>query len=647
MYRKLFEPINIGRNIVKNRFVMPAMHSTFVSEFGAVTKRLIDYYVARARGGVGLIVVENTCIDWPIAKVSPTVLRIDDDKFIYGLSELAEAIHLYDVVAMIQLHHVGRQTTLSNTEGLQPVAPSAIPVEEEALYAPEGYPIPRVLTIEEIERIEDKFMQAAVRARKAGFDGIELHGAHGYIFSQFFSPKTNKRNDLYGGSLRNRARFAIEVVEKIKEKLKDFPVIFKFSADEYVEGGATLEDSKKLVQWLEEAGVDAFCVSAGTYESRYWSQPCYDMPYGVLLPLAEEIKKVVNVPVIAVGKMTLELAEKAIEEGKCDMVAFGRPLLADPELPKKAFEGKLDDIRPCIYCNEGCQGRQWLNLYLSCDVNYEHGREELAKIQPVERPKKVLIVGGGPAGLEAARVAALRGHEVVLYEKNDKLGGNWIVASMPHFKESYRALLRYLVNQVNKLNVKIELNRDVTPAFLKEKGGDVVIIATGAIPLIPDIPGINLEKVVTADKVILGAKEVGEKIAIIGGGRVGCETAWFLAEKGKKVTIIEIQKYLVSDLNPVNRDYILKKLRELNVNAFTETHTREITEEGVIVINKAGNKCLIEADDVVLAVGYKPNNKLVKELQGQVGLLYAIGDCVKPRSVREAIHEGSRVAREI
>jgi len=648
MPKKLFEPVSIGKMMVENRIVMPPMHSTFVSEFGGVTKKLIDYYEARAKGGVGLIVVENACIDWPIAKVSPTVLRIDDNKFIYGLYELVTTIHKHGVKTGIQLHHVGRQTTLANTEGLQPLAPSPIPVEEYALYAPEGYPVPKALTLEEIEGVEKKFVEAARRAKQAGFDSVEIHGAHGYIFSQFISPKTNRRTDIYGGSLKNRARFAVEVVEKIKQKLGDYPIIFKLSADEYVEGGTTLEDSKKVVKWLEDAGVDSFCVSAGTYESRYMSQPCYDMPFGIHLPLAEELKKAVNVPIIAVGKMNWELAEKAIEDGKADLVAFGRPLLADADLPKKIAEGRFDDIRPCVYCNEGCQGRQWLNLPCECDVNYEHGREATARIQPAERAKKVLVVGGGPGGLEAARVAALRGHEVTLCEKEGKLGGRWVVASSLPFKKDCLPLITYYINQLNKLNVKVQLGKRVTPDYVEEVGPDVVIVATGALPVTPDIPGVDLPNVLTADDILTGKGEVGGRIAVAGGGRVGCETAWLLSEKDKDVTVIEQKADIVTDLNPCNRDYLLKKFDELKIKVLTRTYVTSIYEKGIDVVDHEWNRYTIEVDNVVLAMGYVADSNLFKELK-RIGKwqVYAIGDCVEPRVIRDAIYEGSSLAREI
>jgi 2,4-dienoyl-CoA reductase-like NADH-dependent reductase (Old Yellow Enzyme family)/thioredoxin reductase len=652
MFGKLFEPIKIGKMELKNRIVMPPMYTKFGTEFGAVTERMIDFYRECAKGGAALITIENTCVEWPRGKCGANPLRVDDDKFIQGLNELTEVVHRYGSKIATNPQHAGRQSDTEATEGVELIAPSSVPPPAIS-QAGTGYilgatkDIPRAMTIEEVWEIEDKFVEAARRTKAAGMDAVELHAAHGYIFSNFFSPRTNLRADLYGGTLENRARFAVEVIQKIKQKLGDFPVIYRFSAEEYVEGGSTIEESIFLVQKLEEAGVDAFHVSCGEYDSIYMAVPCYDIPHGVNLRLSKKIKEAVNVPVITVGKFTPELAEEAIKTGKADIIAFGRPLFADPELPNKIFEGRPDDIRPCIYCNEGCFGRLFRGLPPSCDVNYEHGYEAKRKIKQAQKIKNVLVIGGGPAGMEAARVAALRGHKVTLYEKSTMLGGQFVYASAAPFKEDFKPLLTWFQGQLKKLKVKVELAKECTPDMVEKLKPDAVIVATGAIPKIPNIP-IDSETAVKAIDVLSG-KTVGQSVVVAGGGQVGCETAWFLASMGKDVSIVE-QRPLVSEgQNVASQMFLLKRLKELKVKILTNTFIDSVTKEGLTVIDKSGKR-LIDADTVVLALGVQPEVKLAEKLKGKVKNLYTVGDCAEwdiEYRLRNAIHDGSRIAREI
>jgi 2,4-dienoyl-CoA reductase-like NADH-dependent reductase (Old Yellow Enzyme family)/thioredoxin reductase len=639
-FDKLFEPTRIGTMRLKNRIVFPPIHSTFVSETGAVTDQLIDYLVERARGGVSMITVEDTVVDYPGGKDAPTQLRLDSDEFIYGLGDMVEAIHEHGVKVATNPQHAGRQTDLSNTNGVQLVAPSSIPLP--------GYPIPRALSIEEIQGIEDKFADAVLRSKRVGFDAVELHAAHGYLFTQFFSPRTNRRDDLYGGSLENRARFSIEVVEKVREKVgNSFPVIYRFSAEENVEGGFTIEDSKRLVRWLEDAGVDAFHVSTGTYESQCWNVPCYDMPRGLLVNLAGEIRKTVSVPVITVGRLDPETAVKALEDGKADIAAIGRPLIADPEWPKKVREGRLEDIRPCIYCNQGCIGRDFNFRRESCTVNFEHGKERRTRIAPAGRPRGIVIVGGGPAGMEAARVAALRGHKVTLFERRRELGGQLIAASVPFFKEEYRRLLQYFKTQLKKLGVRTELGKEVDANTVRELRPDVVIMATGGMPYVPAIPGVSLPNVVGAEELILGSKNVAENVIIAGGGFLGCDVAWFLAAKGKKVTIVSKREDVAATLNPVCRSRLLKVFDELGVKKIPNSAVTNICEKTVTVTDRNFSSKTIDVDNVVIAMGYKSNRTLSEGLRGVSKEFHRIGDCEKVQSLREAIHAGSSIARKI
>ena len=645
--KKLFEPIRIGKMELKNRIVMPALNTKLGTEWGAMSDRMIDYYAERAKGGVGLIIIENTCIDWPVGKAGTNPIRADEWKFIQGLHDLAEAVHVYGAKIATQLHHAGRQgSSLTSADGQQLVAPSAIPC------LPTGAEMPRELTLEEIEAMIGKYVFAATITKAAGFDAVEVHGAHGYLISQFMSPYTNKREDEYGRDFEGRMRFPLRIIEGIKIATGyDFPIIFRISADEYIDGGLTLEDNKLIAQRLESAGVDALSVSAGIYESPPWFSrifPTMGMPAGCNVPLAQEIKKVVKIPVIVAGKLgDPVLAEKVLKEGKTDLIAMGRALLADPELPQKANEGRLEDIRPCIYCNEACAGNVSRMWRIGCVVNPALGREREYRIEHATKSKRVFVVGGGPAGMEAARIASLRGHKVTLYEKEKVLGGQLSAASAPEFKQPIRYFMEYLKTQMKKQRVKIELGKKVTPASIKNAKPDVVIIATGATHCIPDIPGADRDNVATASEILLGSKKAGKKAVIIGGGVVGSELAWFLAEQGKQATIVEMLGAVAMDMNMFSRLYLLDKLGELGVNMAVDTTARRITDKGVVAIDAEGKEQVIEADTVILAAGFKSNNPLEEELKGMVPEVYAIGDCVKPGKIWEAIGTGSRIARLI
>jgi len=645
--KRLFEPINIGKMELKNRIVMPALNTKFGTEWGAVSDRMIDYYAERAKGGVALIIIENTCIDWPVGKAGTNPIRADEWKFVQGLHDLAEAVHLYGAKIATQLQHPGRQgSSLTSAEGQQLVAPSEVPC------LPTGAEMPHALTIEEIEILIGKFIMGATVTKAAGFDAVEIQGGHGYLITQFMSPYSNKREDEYGRDFEGRMKLPLSIVEGIRMVAgPDFPIIFRLSADEYVEGGLTLEDNKLIAQRLEAAGVDAINVSAGIYESPPWFSrifPTMGMPMGCNVSLAQEIKKVVRIPIIVAGKLgNPMLAEKVLKDGKADLIAMGRPLLADPELPRKAYEGRLGDIRPCIYCNEACAGNISRMWRVGCVVNPALGRERECQIEPAAKARRVLVVGGGPAGMEVARIASLRGHKVTLYEKEKVLGGQLLAASAPQFKQPIKDFMEYLKIQVKKQRVKIELGKKVTPALLKRLKPDVVVIATGATHCIPNIPGAHRGNVATASDILLGRKKAGKKAVIIGGGVVGSELAWFLAEKGKKVTIVEMLGAVAMDMNMFSRLYLLDKLGDLGVNMAVDMTAREVTSEGVVALDVEGKEQVIEADTVILAAGFKCDNLLEKRLKGVAPEVYAIGDCVKPGKIEGAIGAAWRVARQI
>lgn len=642
-FAKLFERVRIRTLELKNRIVMPPMGTNLAGDFGSVTDRLIDYYVERAKGGASLIIVENTAVDWPGGKAIPISLRIDNDKFIAGFNDLVEAVHLAGAKICLQLQHAGAQGSMTySSEGARLVAPSDVPCLAT------GGEIPRPLTIEEIEEIEEKFAAAARRCKAAGFDAVEIHGAHGYLLMQFMSPFYNRRGDRYGGTFENRMRFPLEVVNRTRAAVGEaYPVIYRISADEYIEGGLTLKDAKRAAVLLQQASVDCIHVSAGVYDSVHMMMPGMGAPDGIHMELVHGIKSVVDVPVIGGTKLrTAALAEQVVQEGKADLVAFGRPLIADPEMPKKVAEGRVEDICPCIYCND-CAGRIHRDLRIGCYVNPAVGREREYRVKPAEVAKHVMVVGGGPAGMEAARIAALRGHKVMLYEKTDRLGGSCRFGSAAAFKTEIQDLIRYFEAQLRKLGIVVELGREVTPELVGELRPDVVIVATGAAPFVPDLPGITRRNVTLAEEVLTGAAKAGANAVVVGGGRIGCEVARFLRENGRRVTIVTRRSDLAADMTPESRTPVLRKLTELGVGVLTNRKLEEVTDTGIVVTDRNWSKQHIEADSVVLAMGQKPRTELRRQLEVAVAELHAIGDCVEPGTIFDAVHQGARIAREI
>ena len=644
MLKKLFTPINIGTMEVKDRIVMPAMTTVFANENGAVTERLINYYAERARGGVGLIVTDATCIDYPVGKIAhATQLRIDYDRFIPRLNDLVKSVHHYGAKIALQLHHAGRQTRLEYTEGKQPVSASEV-------YDPVFNIQPRSLRISEVEDLIEKFGEGARRAKTAGFNAVEIHAAHGYLIQQFLSAYTNRRTDKYGGGLDRRMTFALEILRRVREKVGyDFSIIFRLSAEEHVEGGLTINDTKVIAQKLEKAGVDALHISSGMDETppEHGAVPPMAVPRGCFVHYAATIKKLVDVPIITVGRINDPLlAENILQEGKADLVAMGRALIADPELPRKASEERLDDIRKCIACNR-CTMRIGTGLPLGCAINAAVG-EEKERLTSAIKIKQILIVGGGPAGMEAARISALRGHETILYDENKELGGQLRLAIKPPYKEELRNIVDYLSNQLKNLDIEVIVGKSVTASMVQQIKPNAVILATGARPLIPDIPGINNKNVATAWDVLEGRVEVGEEIVVAGGGMVGCETAEFLAERGKKITIVEMLNDIATDVEPITRKLLLRRLSDRNMKILTNSVIYEITEEGISIIDKKSNRRKsIKTENVILSLGARPNDKLVKELKGKVRELYAIGDCVRPSRIWDGIYEGFQIARRI
>jgi 2,4-dienoyl-CoA reductase-like NADH-dependent reductase (Old Yellow Enzyme family)/thioredoxin reductase len=639
-FKRMFAFGSMGRLRIKNRLVMAPMGSRLANEVGGVSQRQIDYYSERAKGGVGTIIVEITGVESPVGVASPKTLTIHDDIYIGGHNDLVEAVHAFGAKIISQLGHVGRNRRA--VYGAQPVAPSAIPCTFFGV-------IPRELTVPEIEDIVGKFIEAAKRAKTAGYDGVELHGAHGYLIAEFMSATSNHRKDRYGGDLNGRMTFPLEIIRGIREEVgPDYPILFRFSADEFVDGGMNLEESKKVAKILERAGIDALDVSAGTYDSMSRSIEPMSYDQGWKIYLAESIKKVVKIPVIGVGQIrTPEFAEGILEEGKVDFVALGRSLLADPYWARKAREGRENEIIPCISCNDGCiGGRTFRNLHIRCTVNPTTGRERFVEsLKPVSKRKKVTVVGGGPAGIMAALTAEQRGHRVTLFEKTNELGGQLLLAAKPPGKEKISWFRDYLLNQIDQRGITVELGCPVTLETIVQENPDAVILATGSIPLIPDLPGIKDQSVCTAWEVLEGKKKVEDKmVLVVGGGTVGCETALYLSPNNKKVTVLEMLNDIALDMEFLNRMDLMSKIQEAKIEVLLGRKVERIDSNGVALLNREMKEEEVKGDIVVLAVGATPVNDLAKQLEGKVEEIHVVGDCHQPRKIFDAVYEGFRAA---
>ncbi|OGO20463.1 MAG: hypothetical protein A2144_00815 [Chloroflexi bacterium RBG_16_50_9] len=673
---KLFEPGNIGTLELKNRIIMaPIGGMSRVTEPGGyVTDEFISFYEARARGGVGFI--QMSVRVFTAAQHSPGeqapglpvrayrgplyqggLLSIEDDEHITSARRLTQAVHAHGVNLSFQITHYGvnlarqllRRPPETRPELVRVVAPSAV-------RNPNSGWRPHALSIEEIREMVEAAGQAAGRGKAAGFDAVRIQGGHGYLVHQFLSPRTNTRTDEYGGSLENRCRFGCEITRRIREEVgPDFPIIFRMNGNDFLEGGVTPDQARQHAVLFVEAGADALDVSGGAIEARHWRIPTMYQPFGTLVNLAAAIKKEVKVPVITTGKISPPLGERILREGLADFIQMGRPLIADPELANKVREGRIEDICPCIWCNQ-CLDRPDLtgDPTRYCSVNPVVGREQEYKLEPVERAKKVMVIGGGPGGMEAARTLAERGHETSLYEKNDRLGGQWNIVSA--HRPELGNLVRYLARGLEKSGVEVFLNREVTPQLVEDAKPNAVVVATGAIPSLPDVPGINGKNVVLATEVLSGKADTGQEVVIIGGRLVGLSTAVFLAGQGKQVSVVTrsgIGRGIVQTYKLAIMEILIKHYVRTYLNSTLDS----ITENGVNIVWDAGEPAVrggdryeilfLKADTVVIATGSKSERRLGERLSGFVPEVYMIGDCQEPRDVFAAIHEGSMVARKI
>ncbi|QGU94536.1 NAD(P)-binding protein [Clostridium bovifaecis] len=600
---KLFSPIKIGQLELKNRFMMAPMENGLADMGGEVNERIIDFFVERAKNEVSIIITGSVGIS-PEGRGLPTQLSIYDDKFIPGLKRMNDAIHKAGAKVGAQIYHAGRQASEAVT-GIQPIAPSAIPCEIVGNN-------PREMTKDDILEIKEKFKKAAERSIEANFDLVEVHFAHGYLLHSFLSPHSNKRIDEYGGSLENRMRFPMEVLKEVLDVCRgNVPVIIRISADEYLEDGLKFEEVKTICKKAVEAGVEAISLTAGSYDAvEYTIQPMF-IKQGFLIPFSEELKKEVNVPIIVAGRLnSAELINSIVEEDKADMIAIGRGLIADESLIVKMKENDYQDIRYCVACNQGCIDKVFLGQGVNCLVNARAGFDKERKIEKAAQAKNVVIIGAGPAGLEAARVSRLRGHNVTIIDKANKIGGKMETLSMPPEKATFLFFRDYLYNQFIRLGINF-VQKDVESAKdIKDLTPDAVIIATGASQTVPPIKGIDSKNVVMAEDVLNGNVEVGSTVAIIGGGLVGTETSKFLANKGVKVHIVEMADTIAKDIGATFIGHLFKTLNEKGVEQHLNAKVNEITEQGIILEDRE-----IKADNAVIAAGYKTNDSIVEDIK--------------------------------
>ena len=642
-YPSLFQPIEIKGLKLKNRLVVPPMGSGFAAEDGSVTERLITYHEARARGGFSLITLEVTAVDGKEGKGSRHQLSIFDDRFIAGFKQLVDRVHKAGAKVGVQLYHPGRVTIPAYIGGLKPVGPSALP---DPIWRQET----RELTLEDIRRLVECFAQGARRAKEAGFDIVELHGAHGYLISQFMSGYANKRTDEYGGNFEGFIKFPVEIVRRIRQLVgPDFPVFFRISGDELVPMGRTIPESVEAAKRLVREGVDVIDVSIGVMESSAVTSAPPDMEQGFNAGMAAAFKKALSVPIIAVGRINEpEIAEEIVSSGKADLIAIGRQSLTDPEWPNKIAEGRKGDIVKCISCNEGCiEGLAiWMRPMITCVQNLALGKEAEYASPHAAKRKKVLIAGGGPAGLEAARTAVLWGHEVILYEKDKALGGQINIADIPPKKDIYNEVILSRARAIKELGVEVHTGEELTPELVKRIAPDVLIVATGSKPLVPKIPGIDRKNVITAAEALKGTK-VGDKVIVVGGGLVGCETADYLAQQGKEVTVVEMLRHTARDIGPSARYFLRRRMAEKGIKILTSTTVEEIIDGGVRVKSGEASQLLSPVDTVVLATGAESLNELEAKVKDTVPEVYVIGDAAKPGKIMAAVEQAADLARQL
>lgn len=641
MSAKLFEAARIGTLTLRNRIVMPPMLMGYGDPEGRVTPRMVDYLEERARGGVGMVIVEAVGIRME-GRVFPCSINCFEESHLPGLTELASAIKKHGARAAIQIGDGGRNTRPELTGGARPVAPSPIATHKRDQ--------PHVLTTEEVRDFVMKFANTAALAKRAGFEGIEIHAAHVYFLHQFLSARSNVRTDRYGGSLEKRCQILVEIVEESRKLIgADFPFWVRINGDDAGdENGITIEQAVQIARICERAGYDAISVSCGGSHYEKSMASVYFKP-GYLVPYAQEIKKAVKVPVIVVGRLDARLAERIVGEGQADLVAIGRGVMVDPELPRKAQEGRHADIRPCLSCMNCVHRGVLRDTPITCAVNPALGREAEFRLVPAEKKRRVVVVGSGPAGLEAAEVAAARGHEVTLLGAGNELGGEFRLSGAAPQKGPVFTWIEFMRGRLAKLGVTVRLGTEATAPLVAELRPDVVLVATGPLggPVRSAVATPAAGRVVRLQDVLAGRAEVGASAVILGDDQMAVETADLLSEKGKRVAVVGGGRKLAPSMLNIIRNVLLRKLAEKQVEQLTETRVGAIGPSGVEVFGKDGQRRTLEASTVVLGNDYRVDAGLVSAISASVPAVHLVGGCRLAGDHQDAIHDGFHVARAI
>ena len=639
-FTKLFEPGMMGKVELKNRIIMAPCGTHYSTHYGMVSPAQLTYYAERAKGGAGLIIIEGASTR-KIGK--PSRILVNDDKYIPNLKKLANVIHEAGAKAVMQMSsHQG------SYDEVDPASPSGIP-HPYAGWSPSIPKHARAITVPELEELVVEYGEASRRIMEAGFDGVMIHGANGYLACELLSRVFNKRADAYGGDLRGRAKYLLDMIRETRKKTSpDFPVILRLMGSDRLSkiggtDGWSIEETVELCKIVEENGGTAVNITSGSAVTPEWSGPAYYMPSGCNTDITEAVKKSgVKIPVWITGKiMEPALAEEILRDSKADFIVMGRALIADPYWPAKVKDGRIEDIVPCI-CDSRCREHVMVDFVpMSCTVNPIVGKERefQSKLPRVTKVKKVLVLGGGPGGMQAAIIASQKGHHVTLWEKSSALGGQLILAAIPPDKQDLGNFLTYLKVQLAKSGVQVALNKEATPEAVQKFAPDAVIVAVGSTPWSPPIPGIGGKNVLNCREVLSGEKKAGKKVVVIGAGPVGCETCYFLAEKkGADVTLAFIEPAIEAKFWMFKK-YFQEKLAKDKVKVYPHVQFKEITPKGVAVVTEDGKDVFLDCDTVVLSTGSTPDTALSEALKGKYADFAEIGDCVSPRKIREAVKE--------